>query len=205
MKGNEGKAFEMLIRDAQGEFDDLDVIDYSYERYIKGLVKSTIVPKNMNPKENEWEQLGFVFENIDDDDNLYKATLPENWKLVSNNDLNYAEILDKNNLKRGFIYYTKYSKNSHMGLESRYDIYSEFIDEKQTKKEVYFGNPEEKLFVAGIVDYHGSVDSHENIVQNYHYEERLKNLAREFATAYYPDWHNINAYWDENQKVKVRK
>lgn len=204
MQGNEEKAFKMLEKDARGEFDDLDVINYSYKRYIKGLIRSLLVPKKMNPKKEEWEKLGFVFENIDDDKTLYKATLPENWQLAFTDNLNCAEILDNNNLKRGFIHYNNYSENSHMILESRYDIYSDYIDNKHAIKEVYFGNPDEKLFIAGQVEL-SNPEKAEYRAQAYHYEERLKALAKEFATAYYPNWHNINAYWEVEEKVKVRK
>lgn len=203
MQGNEGKAFKMLEKDAKGEYDDLDVINYSYIRYVKTLIKNKIVPKTMSPNKEEFEQLGFTFEDIDDNNNLCKATFPEGWELVITDDSYSAKILDDNDLNRGFVYYNnQYGKNASMILESRYDIYSEYINEDCTVKEVYFGNPNEKLFVAGQVDFHEGNYKPEKRIQEHYFEERLKILARQYATTYYPDWHNINAYWDDEKKVR---
>ena len=164
-----------------------------------------MVPKNMIPKKEEWEKLGFVFEDIGDDV-LYKATLPEGWNLVLTDNLMWVEIVDDNNLKRGSIFYklTNHNMNAHMALECRYDIYSEYIDENQNEKEIYFGNPNEKLFVAGMFDYCDN-DKRDVVVKNYFFENQLKDLAKAYANEYYPNWHNVNAYWNEKELTKTRK
>ena len=204
MKNNEKKAFDMLVKDSLGEFDT-DVINYSYEKYMRGLVKNNMMPKRMSPGKKYWEKLGFAFEEVGDDI-LYKASLPEGWHLEPTDDLMWVEIVDNNDLKRGFCYYkiNPHKRRASMSLECRYDVYSEFIDDKNTVKEVYFGNPEEKLFVAGQVDY-SEQDRRDLVATNYHYEEQLKSLARNYARAYYPNWQDINAYWDEEKKVRKIK
>lgn len=157
---------------------------------------NVIVPKDMYPNKEEWEQLGFVFSDITEDDWYteelwYKATLPEGWNIVKGKVFNEREIRDENGLKRVIIYEDPIYL--HMAFSSRYNVCEEY-DFDAHVKEVYFGNDKEKLFVGQIA---GSDPEYDTKVAE------LKKMAKQFGDENYPDWEDIYAYWDNENELNL--
>ena len=134
---------------------------------IKEVIRCGKTAKKMEPAQEEWEKLGFIFEDTGDP-YLYKTTLPEGWCMRSTED---------------------YDVRAEMSLCTRYHLKEEDIDEDTTI--VYFGNEKEKLFIAGEIK--KSADAIE--CANKRYELYVK--AENYGFENYPEWRNPLAYWDE--------
>ena len=65
----------------------------------------------------------------------------------------WNEIIDAKGHVRGTMFYKAafYDRSAHMSLNSRYRVHSEYIGEDSRTVEVYFGNAQEKIMVAGQV------------------------------------------------------
>ena len=164
------------------------------------LASNNLMARNMRPCKEEWEKLGFVFTDIPGDDELYEAKLPEGWSTVPSEYPKKNNILDENKNIRGSIFYniSYYGIIAEMQLYRRYNI---VVEHDNNLIEVYFGNKEEKLFVAGQI--RNSDYSHDNDGNKAYFkeEDRLKKLAEDFANENYPDWKNFNAYWENDMKL----
>lgn len=194
------EGMEMLIRALCGEEN---VIENMEKEGQNKAVRETLLPKIMKPEQEYWEELGFVFEEIEDDDIMCKGTLPEGWKLIPTDHQMWTNIVDQNNTKRGSMFYKAafYDRKAHMNLKARYSVTSQYVDENMMIKEVYFGNENEKLFIAGTVYYDDNMTS-EDLESTYEHEDYLINQATVFANTYYPDYTNPLAYWDNNTNQK---
>jgi len=114
----------------------------------------------------------------------------------------WNEILDQNGLKRGDMFYKAsfYDRKAHMNLSPRYGVHSSYVENDYNTTEVYFGNEQEKLFVAGTVHIPENASSEERKAKNEE-ESKLMNLARQYGIDNYPDYNNVNAYWETGKKL----
>ena len=152
-----------------------------------------ILPKKMDPpKKEDWEVLGFRFEDTEDKEK-YKVTFPTGWLLGPPIGSMTREILDTTDAVRGYVTETK--DFSDMCLIERYCVVCDNTEVKNASV-IYFGNDDERLFTAGTVSY--SNENYDEIMDKYE-EETIK-----FAEENYPDWENIYAYWDEKPPVKTK-
>ena len=192
-------ALMMLARAMSGE---ANVLEHMEAEGQQKAVKYTMVAKRMRPNREVWEKLGFTFSDIPGDDVLCKAELPEGWYLEATSHSMWSNIIDEQERTRGSMFYKAafYDRDANMSLSSRYDVCSDYIDDNYTKIEVYFGNENEKLFVAGQVCTPRDA-SRELRIANYREEERLRELAKKFAEENYPDWQDVTAYWDEEKEI----
>ena len=161
--------------------------------------------KDMSPSKEVWEQLGFVFTDIPDDDVICIAKLPAGWSIKPTENPMHSIIFDENGMERGILFYKNsvYDRSAHMDLKCRYGVYSEYVDKDSTILMIYFGNSEEKLFIAGQVNDARSTTDEERIAKNLK-KDFLKALAKQFGDEYYPGWENVNAYWVKEKKVNEK-
>ena len=92
-----------------------------------------------------------------------------------------------------------YDRDAHMYLMCRYKVCTRYLDEDYNDREIYFGNDEEVLFVAGQVILPKNA-SRQEILAGYEKEEQLIEVAKQFANENYPDWENVLAYWDNGKE-----
>ena len=154
-------------------------------------------------KEEIEKKLGFAFKDISDDNLYYNAMLPSGWSIVDNQHPNYKTLLDQNGLERGVIHYNDYSRDSlDKGGDNkfailywlpRYSVHCDSIDSKGKKKIIYFGNKNERLYIAGMV-YSSEFSDYETI-------DYFLRLAKEYGNNNYPFYNDIFAYWDLNIKI----
>ena len=194
-------ALMMFARIMSGEKNIVEHMESEGQQYA---VSNTMMAKRMRPSIEEWENLGFRFTDIPGDSVLCEATMPEGWSMRATSHSMWNEIIDENGMKRGSMFYKAafYDRSAHMMLEHRYGVCTIYVDEEQTTREVYFGDSNEKLFVAGQV-YMSGEESREEAKAKYEELDRLEDLARKYGDENYPDWRNVHAYWD-NDKVLAK-
>lgn len=183
--------------------DDLSLLQACKQTLSKKDTKGEriiiVMAKDMVPVKENWEELGFRFTDIPGDDVLCIAKMPEGWSIRKSDYSMWIDIIDQNGLKRGTMFYknTPYHKKAYMTLESRYKVCEDYTDNDQLKT-IYFGNEQERLFVAGKVDLSHKLTWEEKLLMRFQ-EIKLKELARQFANENYPGWRNVNSYWN-NEK-----
>lgn len=188
---------DAMSRIMSGEKDVLEKMEYEGQ---STAVNNTMLAIDMKPEKEVWEKLGFSFSEISGDDVLCKAKLPTGWCLNSTEHPMWNNIVDNKGNVRASMFYKAafYDRSAHMNLETRYRLDRDYIDEDTV--EVYFGNKNEKLFVAGKYSY-SEDDAYEK-------SEKCYQLAEDFANKNYPDWKNPLAYWDddlENEDITGKK
>lgn len=189
----------MLIRAMSGE---TNVIEHMEAEGQQRAIRNIMMAKEMRPSREEWEQLGFVFTDIPGDDVLCSAVLPEGWSIKATDHSMWNEIIDENGMKRGSMFYKAafYDRSAHMSLERRYGVCSSYVGDDYSTTEVYFGNNEEKLFVAGQVHYSKDATREERAAK-YEEEEKLRAIAKQFGDENYPGWESVHAYWDNEKEI----
>lgn len=192
-------ALEMFLRTMSGESN---VLEHMEKEGQQRAVNNTMVAKKMFPSKKKWEELGFTFTDIPGDNLLCNATLPEGWKLEATDHSMWNSFIDEQGRERGSMFYKAafYDRDAHMQLYNRYKVIKDYLDDHVTT-EVYFGNPEEKLFVAGQI--HKDYSSQESIDAYFDELERLQNLAECFANLNYPNWRDETAYWDDEKDISL--
>ncbi len=173
-----------------------DVIEHMEAEAQGRVVQRCMLAKEMKPAKEEWEKLGFSFKEIPDDDVLYMAKLPVGWNLRPTENSYWTEILDENDNVRGQMFYKSsfYDRSAHMFLKTRYKVVSKFIDDTYNQ-EIYFGNDNEKLYVAGVVN--GNNSDPDDVRKAYwDTVNQYRADAELFADNNYPEWQNVHAYWD---------
>ena len=166
-------------------------------------IDGVVMPREMHPSRKDWEDLGFIFSDIPGDNVLCVATLPDGWSIKPTDQPMWSDVVDENGITRGDMFYraSTYDRDAHMKLWQRYGIRREIIGEET---EIYFGNADEKLFVAGrvTIDFNASK---EEIEKQFDTINELIMAAQDFADENYPFWENVHAYWNDNKKVKSLK
>ena len=181
----------------------MSVIEYIKDEEELPILESVKMAKDMRPSREDWEKLGFFFAEIPSDDVLCRAILPEGWKISKTEHPLWSEIFDENGRKRGSMFYKDAfcDRNAYMNLIPRYKVDYDFVDDVNT--EVYFGNDQEKLFVAGQVSIPKDAPLEERMAK-YTERDRLMYIARKYADENYPDWEDIHAYWNDEKGVSKK-
>ena len=146
------------------------------------------LPRVMKPNKKSFESIGFSFEEIEDDNVLTLATLPEGWTIKPG--IGYwSYLIDEKGRNRGSIFYktTFYDRKGHMALRKRIHITYEFLEEVDS-------NP---ISVCAL-------DERENIIycagrcEGLYTEDyyNLVNMVSEYLLVNYPEWENPTKYWD---------
>lgn len=197
----EAEEMMMLLHAMEGE-------NFSLENLGKAghnkFPKYHLMAKEMLPDRTSWEKLGFSFMDMMGDTVLCKALMPKGWRIEATNHSMWSNIYDDKDNLRGEMFYKDSSRDreAHMSLIRRYAIHKEYIDEDRTTCEIYFGNPIEKIFVAGTVSI-PSNSTREERWAKYNEEDKLMNIVKVFADENYPGWENVLAYWDDELEDTV--
>jgi len=146
------------------------------------------LPKDMSPNKESFETVGFVFEDIGDDI-LYKATLPEGWRLKYT-DSGCSDIIDDKGRKRGASFYKGafYDRCGNMRLRQRYIAGYEHINPENYKSPI-------TVFVS---DFDGKILFTAGKCAHPYCEEykKLKKECENFLNELYPEWKDVTKYWN---------
>ena len=199
----EAKAYEAMARAFSGENQ---VIEHMEEEGQYEAITNVLMARKMEPPREEWEKLGFSFKDLESDNVLCQAELPEGWILAPTDHSMWNRIYDDKDRVRGSMFYKAafYDRSAHMYLSPRYGVKTRFVGPKEQDAEIYFGNEDEVLFVAGIVEglYNYKLDDNTR-KQKREEEKRLLKLAFDFAEKNYPNYGDVNAYWDTEPTRKI--
>lgn len=204
MNINDFEMIDILLRMSSGEENVLDNIEKEGQ---KELIRRTMLPKKMHPEKEVWEELGFSFEEIADDDLMYQGTLPDGWNIQGTEHHMWTELLDKDQNVRGTIFYkaSAYDRKAFMSLKQKYDIKQETSSNPNSVKYTfYFGNDEERLYSSHEIeicdeDYEKKPELFDMII------DTAKEDVKNFADKNYPEWNSVKNYWSkEKNKVKVK-
>lgn len=189
-------------------FKDISVQDLEKTILAENSLKKVTMAKDMMPSKEYWEKLGFQFEDIPGDNVLCNAILPKNWNLIEDDYYIYSYIFDSEGRKRGSMRYdyTDSFRYATMSLDRRYGVNKIIISSDEISKvyEVFFGNSQEKLFIAGTL-YYSKPSTEQERHSNKKIRKELENKAKKYGDEFYPNWQDPLAYWnDELYSCKKR-
>lgn len=146
------------------------------------------LPKKMRPSKEAFENLGFTFQDIDDDV-LYQATLPEGWILKSDGGY-WTTLIDEKGRNRGSYFYKGafYDRSGHMSLSQRFQATYDSADPEHWKAPFTVSAKDADgtiIFTAGQCEDAFSQDC-----------DDLMSKAEEYLNTNYPEWKDPTKYWD---------
>ena len=189
----------LLLMLIKTNYNEKSIIENINTKEIKPIT-TTQITKNLNPEKEIWEDLGFTFTNNIENTNLYNTTLPTGWSIIPTNYSMLLNIIDENNRIRGNILC---NNKPHIYLYTKYKVCANYVGKDYNTVEIYFGNEEEKLFIAGQVHKKNCTDKIE-ISKAYEEQIKLTQLAQEWAEYNYPNYEDVRAYWNEPTYTKAR-
>lgn len=149
----------------------------------------------------QYELMGIVIEK-DFDDLFWSVSLPAGWEIRATDHTMWNELIDDKGRKRGTFFYKAafYDRDAFMNFETRYRI-----------EVTHIADPDADYDVWSASDYQGRVYDSNNIIYStatikptgsYFEDDKLKDeLYAELETfmkANYPNYTDIQAYWNEN-------
>lgn len=165
--------------------------------------KLTIVDKNnINFTKQQYERMGIkVISNYDHHDLLCEVELPDGWRIEQTSGY-WKTVYDNKDRKRieFFAKTAMYDRDAFCNFCTRYS-YMQFPFDNYESKATY----EERKFKQWSVFILDGGKRTINLAQytpqsNYEYLHIMDSILKEAATEYlnsnYPDWKDINAYWD---------
>lgn len=163
-------------------------LEVAETREQRSAHRNLMLPKEMTPSKEAFEAFGFIFEDIDDDV-LYKATLPDGWKLDSEGGY-WTYIIDDKGRKRGSSFYKGafYDRKGSMSLYPRFQVTCIATDPESRKGPFTVSVKDADdtiLFTAGECDEAYSDECRE-----------LMNKAEDYLKSNYPAWKDPTKYWD---------
>ncbi|NMA50928.1 MAG: hypothetical protein GX951_03665 [Mollicutes bacterium] len=176
---------------------------------IKKVIECGYLSKELRPDIKYWKQLGFRFHDIGNRV-FYQAIMPEGWymKACDNNEKG-IDIFDEKGRIRGGMYFIASDLNPYACtyLYQRYCPREDF-DHSYGRTEIYFGNKQEVLFLAGTLPEFDPLPEEVKPVI-YSASFLLMKAVEKFANEYYPHWENVMAYWGgtnlKSQRYKMEE
>lgn len=135
------------------------------------------------------------------DDLFYSVELPEGWEIKATGHSMWNDVIDDKGRERISFFYKGafYDRDAFSNFEHRYDYTIEPFDfyetnasyeERQSKPwSVYLTDGGKRVKLLKEVEFD------ENTV-SWKRHEMLANFAEQYLNEHYPDWEDINAYWD---------
>jgi len=146
------------------------------------LVSSLQLPRKVNSPRGvnaaeQYHKMGIqVFTSSKGDDLFLGVKLPEGWKKEATEHSMWSRLLDNNGIERGSIFYKAafYDRDSFINFNTRYHV--DYVKVGET----YEYAAKDRL--TGL--------------ELFRSENQDSNLCRTFLTENYPDWEDINSYWE---------
>ncbi len=168
--------------------------DMSYED------RKVIVDQNLIEYTREqYERMGIRI--IDEHDDLFwNVSLPEGWEVKATDHIMWNELRDKKGRKRASFFYKAafYDRDAFINFETRYQIEATHVapwdaEYDVWKKSDYRGivkDGDKIIYETAHIPATGDYDQDRKI------EESLYEELEEYMKENYPDYKDIQAYWD---------
>ena len=182
-------------------------IERSEKRGQIDFVASERLPIRVNGGINErdakrqYEQMGITV--IDKSDDLfYNVMLPNGWKKESTGHSMWNNLLDERGKIRATIFYKAafYDRDAFINFEQRYNVAYEPFDTKAAEGLSY----SEKQLIpycgvikdGGVVIWKTEPETAKTDRDAYNLHDHLRRLAIEHLKTMYPNFEDVNAYWN---------
>lgn len=155
---------------------------------------------NIEYTKQQYEKMGItVVEEYDD--LFWNVTLPEGWKIEATDHSMWNNLFDNKGRKRANFFYKAafYDRDAFINFDTRYHLRVEHVADFDTTDYEEWKKS----------DYRGFVKDGEKIIHStstypatgkYKTDNKTEKVLWEYLENYmkenYPDWENINAYWD---------
>lgn len=135
------------------------------------------------------------------DDLFYSVELPEGWKIKATNHSMWNDVLDNNGHKRISFFYKGafYDRDAFSNFERRYGYSICPFDFYET--DASYEERESKPWSAYLTDGGKRVELLKTLVpivsqRSWELDDALRVCAKTYLNEHYPDWEDIDAYWD---------
>ena len=183
--------------------------DYSLPRDVRcnGVTKSMkwkeeweiITRNNIEYTKQQYEKMGIVI--IDEYDDLFwNVELPEGWEIKATDHTMWNNLFDDKGRKRANFFYKAsfYDRDAFINFDTRFYVGVDHIADPYSDYDVWVKS-----------DYQGIIKDGETIIFNtecvpvpgdFYDDDKIRNALRkqleEYMMEHYPDYKDINAYWD---------
>lgn len=158
-----------------------------------------VTRNNIEYTKQQYEKMGIII--IEEHDDLFwNVQLPEGWEIKATDHTMWNNLYDDKGRKRANFFYKAafYDRDAFINFDTRFNLSVEYIADIDSDFETW-----EKS------DYQGTVKDGEEVifstdcippVDNYDENREKQNILRaqleEYMHKNYPDYEDINAYWD---------
>lgn len=158
-----------------------------------------IMQNNIKYTRQQYEKMGIVI--VDEcDDLFYNVVLPEGWKIEATDHSMWNNLFDNKGRKRADFFYKAafYDRDAFINFNTRYQTIVTRVADESSDYEVWKNSDYQGIVKDGEI----VIFSTECIppVGDYDSDNKIKDALRVKLDAYmkenYPDYENINAYWD---------
>jgi len=164
-------------------------------------VRHAIVQDNIIEfTKNQYEKMGIKI--IDKEDDLfYSVELPEGWKIKATSHSMWNDLIDNKGRTRASFFYKAafYDRDAFINFNTRYSFRIEPFDNYES--DATFEERKSKPWYLYVVDNGKTIKNIAEAIactdkDYYHIDDRLREIGRNYMDKNYPDWKDINSYWD---------
>lgn len=171
------------------------------------LPKATNRCSNIRPKRDDFEFTKVQYEKmgikiIDEYDDLFwNVQLPDGWKIEATTSAIWNYLIDDKGRKRASFFYKAafYDRDAFINFDTRYTTYIDYIDDPvESVYEEWHKSP----IIGHIRDCEEIIYSTaaKDSFDDYHMQDKVENTIKEemenYMAEHYPDYKDVNAYWD---------
>lgn len=153
------------------------------------LINDTVLPTNMWPDQVEFEKLGIIFgDKQQDNPEMIRCILPMGWKKMNTNDPMIVILIDDKGRRRATIFrHPAYGCSDLMQLDCRIGI--------------HVGHGLNDAVFAQVLDGERVLFSTKHIYPSgveklWEIKKSAQASAINWAEKYYPQWRDVQAYWE---------
>lgn len=144
----------------------------------------------------QYEKMGIKI--INENDNLFfNVTLPDGWKVKPTDHSMWNEVIDNNDRRRISFFYKGafYDRKAFSNFEKRY-TYSEMPFDYY-KTDATYEERKSKEWYGIVYDCGKEIFRTKSIVNKDYFDKSLNRQCIEYLKENYPNWQDINAYWND--------
>ena len=178
-----------ILASALSDMGGADVIVKQEATGQQQLTESDTLPTDMDEYREVFEKMGIVFgEPVEGDPMFTYCTLPSGWKKKATNHPLWSDLLDDKGRVRAEIFYKAafYDRSAFIRPVCRITVIPRYFDD-----EVFFQVCDgstvifrtESLQCAKVMDA----------------PSKVRQVAVEWANKHFPEWENLNAYWEQDE------
>ena len=162
-------------------------------------IRKIIGKNNEEYTKQQYEKMGIKVVN-DIADLFYTVELPDGWKIEPTDHSMWNNVLDdKGRIRISFFYKGAYDRDAFSNFNIRYSY--KILPEDEYKSDLTYEERKLKPWKVFITDCGVNIKelkeiTVENKKEYLNVDDILSDAAKEYLDQTYPEWQDINAYWD---------